>query len=306
MKTKVIIWGHKLEDGHTHSFIHNAFYKAFKYLGYEVNWLDNWDFVDTDECSNTIFLTEGQVDKDIPIRKDCKYILHNCDLTKYQDVIGNCLNMQVFTVDTLKPERNCSCVEEFVYYQDKKVIDDKQVGIDNRTLYMPWATHLLPNEIVTPAINTMKAQRSNNINWVGSICGGEMGNKIELEKMAEAAHKMGVQVVHTRVPEGPQSMLAILNSHSAPAIQGQWQVDKGYIPCRVFKNISFGRVPATNNKYVADLFQQRILFCKPEEMPLFGRQFEDNFTQKDLCDLVETVKNKHTYLNRIEVLLKVL
>jgi Lrp/AsnC family transcriptional regulator for asnA, asnC and gidA len=32
---KVVIWGHKLHS-HTHSYIHNGFYIAFKHLGYDI------------------------------------------------------------------------------------------------------------------------------------------------------------------------------------------------------------------------------------------------------------------------------
>ena len=40
---KIIIWGHPLHS-HTHSYIHNAFYIAFKYLGYNNYWFhDNSD-----------------------------------------------------------------------------------------------------------------------------------------------------------------------------------------------------------------------------------------------------------------------
>ena len=40
--TKVVIWGVKLHS-HTHSYIHWAFERAFRHLGYTVYWLDNSD-----------------------------------------------------------------------------------------------------------------------------------------------------------------------------------------------------------------------------------------------------------------------
>jgi len=67
---KVIIWGHKLHS-HTHSYIHNAFYIAFKHMGYETYWFDDKDDVKKFDFSNSLFLTEGQVDKKIPLREDC-------------------------------------------------------------------------------------------------------------------------------------------------------------------------------------------------------------------------------------------
>ncbi len=45
MFKKIIIWGHKYHS-HTHSYIHGGYYRAFKYLGYDVLWLDNSDNID--------------------------------------------------------------------------------------------------------------------------------------------------------------------------------------------------------------------------------------------------------------------
>jgi hypothetical protein len=96
---QVVLWGHKLHS-HTHSYIHNAFYIAFKHLGYKTLWLDNKDNYETKDFSqplflnenneintidftNTLFITEGQVDQNIPILSTAYYILHNCNMDKY-------------------------------------------------------------------------------------------------------------------------------------------------------------------------------------------------------------------------------
>jgi len=41
--SKVIIWGHPLYS-HTHSYVHDAYYKAFKHLGYETYWFYDEEF----------------------------------------------------------------------------------------------------------------------------------------------------------------------------------------------------------------------------------------------------------------------
>ena len=55
--TKVIIWGHKLHS-HTHSYIHESFYQAFKHLGYETHWVDNSDNVSSIDFSGALFITK--------------------------------------------------------------------------------------------------------------------------------------------------------------------------------------------------------------------------------------------------------
>ena len=49
---KVIIWSHKLHES-THGYIHNAFFKAFKKLGWEVHWIDSRDNLDSIDFSNS-------------------------------------------------------------------------------------------------------------------------------------------------------------------------------------------------------------------------------------------------------------
>ena len=74
----IIIWGHKLHS-HTHSYIHNAFFIAFKKLGYDTHWFDDNDDVSNFDFSNSLFITEHQVDNKIPKRDDCLYFIHFVD-----------------------------------------------------------------------------------------------------------------------------------------------------------------------------------------------------------------------------------
>ena len=48
---KVIIWGHFLHS-HTHSYIHNGFYEAFKYMGYNTYWFDDNSNIEGFDFSN--------------------------------------------------------------------------------------------------------------------------------------------------------------------------------------------------------------------------------------------------------------
>src|SRR5690242_2068942 len=73
---QVVIWGHKLHS-HTHSYIHEGFYRGFLHLGYKTVWLDDTDDLSGIDFTQTLFITEGQVEKNLPVRNDCFYILHN-------------------------------------------------------------------------------------------------------------------------------------------------------------------------------------------------------------------------------------
>ena len=132
---KVVLWGHKLHS-HTHSYIHEAFYNAFQHLGYDTYWLDNNDDTSHIDFSNSLFITEGQVEDKIPINDTSFYILYNCFRDeKYTQAKenGRVINLQVY----LDKYREC--------FEDNRQIEPCViVSPSQRIIFMPWATNLLP------------------------------------------------------------------------------------------------------------------------------------------------------------------
>ena len=93
----------------------------------------------------------------------------------------------------------------------------------------------------------------------------------------------------------------------APALQGKWQCDVGYIPCRIFKNISYGQPGMTNSKTVYDLFKGKILYnSNPSKLFRDAQEYLKKMTLQDLYAQMDFVKERHTYLNRINHLLNFL
>ncbi len=278
---KVIIWGHKLHS-HTHSYIHYAFHRAFQHMGYETYWFDNTDDVSKFDFSNCIFLTEGQVDDKIPRRNDCKYILHNCNVAKHYEHIvkENILQIQVYY--------GLEKVGNFTYY-------------GARTLYMPWATDLLPHEFEGPATN-----RGKNIFWVGTVGAGKFGNIDQLSPFISTCALNGIGFLQRGGVSADENRALVAASYMAPAINGHWQVEKGYIPCRIFKNISYGQFGLTNNRAVQKLFHDQLIYADNggDLFNLAKENLASETYESRLIELMEIVKAEHTYINRIETILK--
>jgi len=294
---KVVIWGHKLHS-HTHSYIHAAFYKAFDYLGYDTYWLDDADRIDHIDFSLSLFITEGQVDKNIPLRDDCRYILHNCSTEKYQSLMdkGNCIILQVYTHDCLA--RNVQKLDECIYTDE-----------NNLCIYMPWATDLLPHEIEAIKMQMAKRllEKEGVVYFIGTIWGGTYGNCNHIDAFKHACNENGIAFIHKVNASKEEGISYIQQSLMAPAIQGDWQIEKGYIPCRIFKNISYGAVGATNSKAVWELFNKKIIY-NPDSYQLFYDLVErlETITLEEQFEMMDLVKEKHTYLNRIQHLLQFL
>ena len=88
-------------------------------------------------------------------------------------------------------------------------------------------------------------------------------------------------------------------------MQTQLQIDNHYIPFRIFKNISYGKMGITNNSIVYELFDKKIIYSDSIEQ-LVNESLEfNNRTDKNkiIKDLMIKVRNNHTYLNRIKFIL---
>jgi hypothetical protein len=294
---QVVIWGHKLHS-HTHSYIHNAFFIAFTHLGYQTIWLDKNDNISSIDFSNTLFLTEGATDINIPIRNDCYYILHNCQLDKYNILEKKrVLIIQVFTTDIFLG-RTIEKIDELIYYTP---IINNQYSI----LYMPWATDLLPEQIQN---NIDEYDRKIKPKFILNFI-GMMTNEWEIVKTfckKTNIHFKNVGGFSQNV-EITENEKLIQESLIAPSIQTKWQCEKGYIPCRIFKNISYGKMGITNNEYVSKLFLNKIIYDNNIFNALTkGLFFEkNNFQLKKsiVINQMQYVKEKHTYLNRINTIL---
>lgn len=289
---KVVIWGHKLHS-HTHSYVHQAFYDAFNYLGYPTYWYDDEDQVDQIDFSRVLFITEGQVDKNIPLRDDCFYILHNCDPKHYQGLNEkNRIALQVYTNDLLEYSHMVN-IEPCIYYD-----------IPGKCVYMPWATDLLPHEIESIKATICDKKWEPAVFWIGTFGDGIFGNINQLCPFITACEENQIRFVQKSGLSKEENIRSIQSSWMAPSIVGRWQEDKGYIPCRIFKNISYGMMGITNSKVVYDLFEEKIVF-NTDTYQLFydAKKRMETFSLEDLFEQMDMVKNKHTYINRIQTLL---
>lgn len=286
---RVIIWGHKLHT-HTHSYIHYGFFKAFQSMGYETHWLDNHDSTLGLDFSGSLFITEGQVDSGIPLIKDSYYVLHNTPSQRYIDAGCKTLTIQVYTRDV--PSRGVS--EN--YYTVMEGIGKVDC------LYMPWATDLLPSEI-NPN-NAINSQNMVSV-WVGTA-------QENLGKFFNECRNNGIKVESIdpwTTPISPERNVSLIHdSYISPALQSNWQVEHGYIPCRIFKNISYGHFGYTNSDVVRNVFEDLVVYDK-DPGSLFYKALEEKNSEnhlKKLKNLMILVKEKHTYINRIENILSCL
>jgi hypothetical protein len=290
----VVIYGHKLHS-HTHSYIHEAFVRAFDYFRYKWYWLDDsktlqqWGVKLPKKC---LFITEGQVDKKIPLIPESYYVLHNCDIKKYSEAgipDNHILILQVFTN---------SCIPHSVPLNDSEFI-----RFDGKVLYMPWGSDLHPHEIDNNIAKLENISKSYKpvCHFVGMI----LDNPWKLCQEECKKHKISFSSVGGFSKNNvslEENMKRVQEAIIAPAFQEPWQVEHGYIPCRIFKNISYGKMGITNNETVQKIFGGKLIYDKNVKTATnksieYIKKGEDLELLKSL--MIE-VRDKHTYINRIK------
>lgn len=290
---QVVIWGHKLHT-HTHSYIHFGFKRAFDYLGYNTLWLDDNDDIEHINFKNTLFITEGQVDNNIPLLEDGYYVLHNCNCDKYK-FIKNKIILQVYTHDVIHK------------HNANKIDDNDLCYYKQDCLFMPWATDLLPYEI-DENIELVKSESFQTENYISLIgCLVQPWDQVRTFCINNNIKFLQIGGFDKNNVTTEENVKILQKSIMSPAIQRQWQVENGYIPCRIFKNISYGKMGMTNNLTVYNLFNKKILYDKNiEKLMNKGIIFEQQSSEiknNSLIPLMEYVKTNHTYLNRIKIIL---
>lgn len=325
--TKIIVWGYPLHS-HTHSYIHAMWVKAFSYLGYEVHWFHDNDFPSDFDYRNCIFISEGYAENKIPIEPSSLYFIHIAiNPTKYLERGAKLVDIR-FNVEGINDLNysytlNRSILEKlgecafFLKDADDSILADKfRSGVSGYSaLYLSWATDRLPHEI---NFDERFLTRENNFYYIGTI--GE-SNNVQLSRLNQMLSECRIPFYHVDPWSRPVSfednVKLTQKSVIAPDIRGSLvrkningkpdtgadHKGNGYIPCRNFKNISYGQLGATNSKSVKNLFGDLVIYHDDEYA--LGYLCAEKAKDFDfILEQMKYVKDKHTYLNRANSILE--
>ena len=295
---KFIIWGHKLHES-THSYIHSSYKRALDFLGYETYWVDHRDDISSIDLSDAVFIVEHAKHRGMPFLKNCKYVqLSFNDEFEQHDIPKENIITFRHSCDIIDPETFEHKVVEKIgelSYWDKKT----------RTLYQAWGTNLLPHEIDYE--NPIKFnQNEKQLNYVGMFYQKDLWWRAE-EFAAEISKNNGVEFkLFTQSESDEKNQELIQKSFLCPDFRNDWHLRCGYIPCRVFKNISYGRVCGTNSPWVKQLFGDYVVYGGTPRT-LYENLLDAEMNNKiNMRESMLYVRDNHTYINRVQNILKLL
>jgi hypothetical protein len=297
---KFVIWGYPLHS-HTHSYIHYGFYKALKSLGYGVRWFD--DVKVDDNFEDCIFISESNCSKNIPIVKSSKYFIHNfCDGFVEQNKVDH---NQIYNLLVYH--------EEYNFPKDVQKPDDYSwYDPQTKNVMIMWGTDLLPSEIdqMTPVLYD---DAKEDVNFIGTIQGE---NAIKFAHICAnngknfynlGGYTGSSQDDMTQFYDNTQSITELRKSYLSFDIRESQHLRNGYVPCRVFKNISYGMWTGSNSTKLNNFFSD-YLTIESDLEKLYNKLEDDyrNCTEEKIKFCMNYVRDNHTYLNRVNSLLSVL
>lgn len=303
MFKKIVIWGYP-PDTHTHSYIHLGFAKAFSHLDYDVVWYDDISEYSNEDISDSIVISEINCCKHMPINKSSKYFIHNiADDFKHQSKFEgeNIYNLLVY-------HENYNWNDSVVDNKDFSWFDSK-----TKTLVLMWATDLLPNEIDdTPEI--LYDSNKKYVNYIGTLSSEHSKEFIDAVSANNKIFKnyggyTGERSLETTSGFATVDELIELtqNSYLNFDIRPNCHLENGYVPCRIFKTMSYGCWLGSNSIKLNKFFEGRITIDS-DFKTLYSKTEQDSkkATLELLKDNKNFVKINHTYLNRVKSILSVL
>ena len=318
----LVVHGLKTSN-HTHRYIHESIYNTFLHIAsnfphytIQVNWYND------DVCSpnnyNTndkylIFSTPHiETDIHLPILDNAYYILHYRKCKVYSDI-------PIVKYDHLLQTKRAVKYVEFRHSPDHINCIDGVIKIEGTPFWfdsesnemnIAWATNLFPTDI-NKNIEKIRKSKSPLFTLKSYFCGSIWrANQVEIDYWVKLCESHNIDCIMDRQTDENVHQKCVMDSYLAHSIQGKSQrqtSNKYYIPCRIFKNISYGAIPITNNIGVYNMLKDfRVIYDDDLDKLMekaLGRydEIQNNYEEykHEQIRIMEYVRDHHTYLNRI-------
>lgn len=286
--SSVVIWGLLHPTDSTQKHVHRHLFDTLQKINFPVHWCENAEQCNGAIPNGSLVISSNECYQNLKYNKKNWYAFFNVP-----EPINDCRNFLRMTA--LGAEIVSS---DFVYWNTTTAFNKEA-----HKLYQPFVTNLLPWEFQHPIFTNSKV-----IHWVGSIWNdaNNHGNLETIDALKRALDKHGLEFRHCVGITDDENIIKVRESRIAPAIGGTFQT-KGMLPCRLWKNISYGQLGVTNLSKAVDVFGENLIFSLNVEEAVDKAL---NLPEKAYIDMVqsqqEIVSSGYTYLNWFYNVLKAL
>ena len=329
---KIIVWGAKLDTGHTHSYVNLAIARAAQSMGIEVYWVDNRDNLDETFFDNSIIISEqwhvfeNPHSNQLPLRKSSCYVINyvgnkgpspanqnNPGADLYLGKVGKLIDFRFacdWGINGVEDKNYAYKFEKEKYLELGGGSAYFEKGENYDKLYAFWGTDLLPDEIDFE--NRFHKHEEPKFAFFGGTISPPQGwgnpedsNYYLFQTFIEECRKVNFPFYYNdprqRPLDTPALQKLVLDSFVPLDIRPNNHLANGYIPCRSFKNTSYGQLIISNSKAVYDFFEGDVAYSSnPAELLHVAIEMQNDPKTKDkILNTMKIVKEKHTYVSRI-------
>lgn len=239
---KLVVWG-GVHGYDSFRHIQRHYHETARKIGVESVWVDN-NFANRDRITpgSTVFVPDVYNDEIGAALPGVDYVIHNFDSSH-------------ILCQTIEPERLLR-LQVWTYDAFGEEWDDcRQFSKEHGILFQPWGTDLLAEEFLEPTQNMLSREAV----FVGAVWSepseeGNLGNERAIKELGDVFKRNGLGLKLLTHISDAENVAAVRNARLAPAVAGGWQVAHGYLPCRCFKNPSYGVAMFTNVPAINQLF----------------------------------------------------
>jgi hypothetical protein len=294
-----VIWG-ITELEHTHGYIHANFFRVMKRNYVNVLWLE-------DKATNLHKIPKGSIVLFVNIAanqleffKENYYIGHNSqEIIKFQTYIvqfpGHGINWSFTTRESNGVTDSSGSIAVF--------------NEEKTTLFQPYGTPVDSKSFLEPI--SSRNQPGGIENLIGSVWNDERnrGNAEIIAEYASALKNRNLKI--RRIELGKLARFnfsekiekkLVRDSAVGASIHSNYQISDGYLACRLFKSVSYGRAPVTNQNAFEVIFHENFIYS-PDADHLIDGFLSLNFRdKKEMILLAQESLKQYTYeagLNRL-------
>jgi hypothetical protein len=295
-------------------------------MGIDTHWLDNRDNVDPSFFDDSIVITEQwltfanwtKVSHGLPLRKTSCYLVHylgnkgpvegNPGASMYLGKVGKLIDFRFTAINGWGANGVLDKNYEYAFipskYEGFNSVSFYERGDDYDNFYTIWATDLLPHEIDFEARFTPQEK---NAFFCGTI---REDNHLMFKGFMYKCIEHNVPFLYNTPNENPLSTEQIrkhvVSSMLPLDVRPANHLANGYIACRPIKNVSYGALPLTNSSTIYDFFEGSCAYAQ-DSGDLFdvAMEMQRQIKTKDMIlEQMKRVKAEHTYVNRIEDIIR--
>ena len=314
----IVVRWFPMSCSHSHKWIHYRFYHTFKKLWFDTQRLANTEENVSKVKKNSIIITFMWEYSHLMENYDKSRIIfpHHVDRQDYKKYSMDSKNIYLFNcVRFNRMKFTEKKIWQYITEFDCPVMSTEDYLFEERQIQLFWGCELLPDE--------MKREPYHYKNTKDVVfCGSWWHNNfIQLEKLRRYCithwlkfhqywkHLILREPIFKHKYQSYEELVKkTKGAYIAPAVQ--WvQADDGYIPDRLFINMSQSVLWVSNNPRVYRLFDEDEIICDRnigKMMEKAERVIKDRKVDEYTKKAFRKVKEKYTYINTIESLFSAL